>query len=83
MKRRKYKVVPILYGFEKDPGEDLVVSIEIRHVSLEVLQDIFQDNLEDGLLIITKKYEPILYKKIDIKINTDKLDLFIGLGNDE
>jgi hypothetical protein len=80
--KKKYKVVPVLEGFEKDPGEELVVGIEIRHIPLSVLQDIFQDNLEGGSLPITKKYESILYEKAGIKIDTDKLDFFIGLYSD-
>lgn len=81
--KKKYKVVPILEGFEKDPGEDLVVAIEIRHISLSVLQEIFHDNLEGGSLPIVKKYESVLYEKTGITINTDKLDFFIGLYSDE
>jgi hypothetical protein len=83
MNKKKYRVVPILQGFEKDPGEDLVVAIEIRHVSLSVLQEVFHDNLEGGSLLIAKKYESILYEKTGIKINTDKLDFFIGLYSDK
>ena len=82
MHKKKYNIIPVLEGFEKDPGEELVVSIKIKYIPLEVLQDIFQDNLEGGSLIIEKKYESILYEKTGIKINTDKLAFFIGLRSE-
>lgn len=77
VKNKKYKLVPVLEGYEKDPGEELVIEVEIRHVSLKVLQDIFQDSLIGSSLLITKEYEDILYRTTGIKIDTDKLDFFI------
>lgn len=80
--RKEYKLVPVLEGFEKDPGKELVVEIEIRHVPLSVLQDIFEDNLIGGGIRVTKQHESILYEKTGITINTDKLDFFIEACSD-
>jgi hypothetical protein len=76
------KIIPIIKGFEKDPDDELVISIEVRHISLAILQQLFKDNLLGGELPIKKKHVKELYAATGILLDTTKLDHFIGLYAD-
>ncbi len=82
LEENKENIVPIIQGYEKDPGRDLVIAIELKHISLFVLDEIFKCSLVPGLTRITKKHENLLKEKVGIDIDTKKLDFFIGLYGD-
>jgi hypothetical protein len=76
------KIIPIIKGFEKDPGDELVISIEVRNTSLAILQQLFKDTLLGGELPIKKKHVKELYATMGLLLDTTKLDYFIGLYAD-
>lgn len=80
MKNNQEKCIPIIEGFENLPGEELIIEIELKHIPIAVIEEIFKGDLTGkGMLPITGKYENALYEKIGIKLNTKKLRFFIGL----
>jgi len=82
MKIQNQKIIPVLAGFEKDPGEKLVIEFKIRHISSDDLQAAFREDLSYGELRLGKEHESILYKTTGIEIDTSKLDFSLGLVRD-
>jgi len=79
MYKKKEKLVAVLQGFEKDPGEEIVIEVKIGYVPVSKIRAAFKEDLNYGDLILTKKHEPVIYKVLNIKIDTNKLDFFLGL----
>ena len=76
---KEEKVIAQLTGFEKDPGITLVIQVNIDYVPVSVIQAAFKEKLGGGELHLGKEHEEAIYKTTDIKIDTDKLDFFLGL----
>jgi hypothetical protein len=82
MYTKREKIIAMLEGFEKDPGENLVITVPIRHIPVTILENAFNEDLSYGELLLNKAHESILYKTTGIEIDTSKLDFFLGLVRD-
>lgn len=69
----------MLYGFEKDPGDALVIEAPLHHSLIEPLQILLQDDLIGYDVPITKEYEREFAKISQVNLDTEKLDFFVTI----
>ena len=77
----QYKLTLELYGFEKDPGDALVICVPLADSMIEPLQILLKDDLIGYHVPITKKHQQEFTQITNIELNIKKLDFTVSLVN--